>query len=765
MKFTNGYWLLRPEFTPDYVREIYEGGEEKGALRFYGPYRKINHRGDTLNIGQMTYTVTAPMENVIQVHMQNHMGNYVHNPQFQIVQSGNVGKIEIEGNRFSITAGSLTLKAVKGEPGIQFLASNEKLSYSGAKDTAMMHHKDGKNYLVTALSLDVGELVYGLGERFTPFVKNGQSIDIWNEDGGTASEISYKNIPFYLTNRGYGVFVNHPGKVSFEVGSEKVERVQFSVEDEEMEYFFIYGPTPKEIISRYTALTGRPPIPPKWSFGLWLTTSFTTDYSEETVNRFIDGMAQREIPLHVFHFDCFWMKGFEWCNFEWDKEMFPDPKGMLCRLHQKGLKICVWINPYIAQQSPLFKEGMEKGFLIKRVDGRVWQWDMWQAGMALVDFTNPQACRWYQGKLKTLLDMGVDCFKTDFGERIPVDVRYYDGSDPEKMHNYYTYLYNECVYELLKQEKGEGEAVLFARSATVGGQKFPVHWGGDSTSQYVSMAETLRGGLSLMDSGFAFWSHDIGGFEDNGSADLYKRWVAFGLLSSHSRLHGSSSYRVPWNYDEEACRILQRFTHLKCRLMPYLYTAAVQAHRTGIPVMRPMHMEFPDDANCAYLDRQYMLGDSLLVAPVFREDGWNSCYLPQGTWNHLLTGEQVQGGRWYTGHYDYDSLPLFVRENTILPIGSREDTPDYEYTQQTEYWVYQVQEETEYRQLDSQGLESAALRVSREGEKYSFVYDGTGDYTVMMKGKENVKGYKGCYVQQAGPDVRIIPILNTFSIW
>ena len=199
--------------------------------------------------------------------------------------------------------------------------------------------------------------------------------------------------------------------------------------------------------------------------------------------------------------------------------------------------------------------------------------------------------------------------------------------------------------------------------------------------------------------------------------------------------------------------------------MPYLYTAAVQAHQTGIPVMRPMHMEFPDDANCAYLDRQYMLGDSLLVAPVFREDGWNSCYLPQGTWNHLLTGEQVQGGRWNTGHYGYDSLPLFVRENTILPIGSREDTPDYDYTQQTEYWVYQVQEETEYRQLDSQGLESAALRVNREGEKYSFVYDGTGDYTVMMKGKENVKGYKGCYVQQAGPDVRIIPILNTFSIW
>lgn len=765
MKFTNGFWLLRPEFTPDYVREIYTGGEEEGALRIYAPYRKINNRGDTLNIGQMTYTVTAPMENVIRVRMQNHMGNYVHMPKFQIMESGNVGKIKIEGNRFSITAGSLTLEAVKGEPEITFWEQNKRLSYCGAKDTAMMHHKDGRNYLVTALSLDVGELVYGLGERFTPFVKNGQAIDIWNEDGGTASEISYKNIPFYLTNRGYGVFVNHPGKVSFEVGSEKVERVQFSVEDEELEYFFIYGPTPKEIISRYTALTGRPPIPPKWSFGLWLTTSFTTDYSEETVSHFIDGMAQREIPLHVFHFDCFWMKGFEWCNFEWDREMFPQPKEMLSRLHQKGLKICVWINPYIAQQSPLFREGMEKGFLLKRGDGRVWQWDLWQAGMALVDFTNPQACSWYQGKLKALLDMGVDCFKTDFGERIPVNVQYYDGSDPEKMHNYYTYLYNECVYELLKQEKGEQEAVLFARSATVGCQKFPVHWGGDSTSQYVSMAETLRGGLSLMDSGFAFWSHDIGGFEDNGSADLYKRWVAFGMFSSHSRLHGSSSYRVPWNYDEEACLVLQKFTRLKCRLMPYLYTAAVQAHQTGIPVMRPMHMEFPDDANCAYLDCQYMLGDSLLVAPVFREDGWNSCYLPEGEWSHLLTGEQVQGGRWYTRKYDYFSLPLFVRQNTILPIGSQGDTPDYDYTQQTEYWVYQVQEEAEYRQLESQGEESAVLHVSRDEGSYSFVYDGAGDCTVILKGKQTIRGYKGCYAQQAGRDVRIIPIFNAFSVW
>lgn len=449
-----------------------------------------------------------------------------------------------------------------------------------------------------------------------------------------------------------------------------METVQFSVNDETLEYFVIYGPTPMEIIRKYTALTGRPALPPEWSFGLWLTTSFSTDYDEETVNKFVDGFEERNIPLQVFHFDCFWMKGFEWCNFIWDKEMFPDPAGMIDRLHKRGLKICVWINPYIAQKSPLFLEGKEKGFLLQQEDGKVWQWDMWQAGMAIVDFTNPDACKWYQSKLKALLDMGVDCFKTDFGERIPVDVKWFNGADQEKMHNYYTLLYNECVFDLLKKEKGEQEAVLFARSATVGGQKFPVHWGGDSTSQYISMAESLRGGLSLMDSGFAFWSHDIGGFEDEGSADLYKRWVAFGLLSSHSRLHGSSSYRVPWHYDEEACDVLRFFVNLKLKLMPYIMGLAKYAHETGIPVMRPMHMQFPEDANCAYLDRQYMLGDKILVAPVFSEDGHQNFYLPEGKWVHLLTGEIAEGGKWHEGVYDYFSLPLYVREgeNEILDL-------------------------------------------------------------------------------------------------
>ncbi|WP_204672025.1 alpha-xylosidase, partial [Gracilibacillus alcaliphilus] len=410
--------------------------------------------------------------------------------------------------------------------GLTFTREGEVVTKMDGKGIAWIDGPGDQTYMRGQLGLGVGENLYGLGERFTPFIKNGQTVECWNEDGGTSSEQSYKNIPFYVSSQGYGVFVNHPEHVSFELGSETVARSQFSVEGEVLDYYVIHGPTPKEVISRYTDLTGKPSLPPAWSFGLWLSTSFTTDYNEETVSHFVDGMAERGIPLSVFHFDCFWMKEFEWCNFLWDRRHFPDPAGMLQRLKQKGLQICVWINPYIGQKSPLFQEGKAKGYLLTRPNGAVWQWDLWQPGMGIVDFTNPEACTWYQQHLKQLLEMGVDCFKTDFGERIPTDVVYHDGSDPQKMHNYYAYLYNQVVFDLLQQEKGEQEAVVFARAATAGSQAFPVHWGGDCDSTYEAMAESLRGGLSLTTSGFGYWSHDIGGFENTATPDVFKRWTA-----------------------------------------------------------------------------------------------------------------------------------------------------------------------------------------------------------------------------------------------
>jgi alpha-D-xyloside xylohydrolase len=520
-------------------------------------------------------------------------------------------------------------------------------------------------------------------------VKNGQTVDLWNGDGGTSSEQAYKNVPFYLSSKGYGVFVNSPGHVSFEIGSEAVERVQFTVPGESVEYYVIDGPTPQQVIERYTALTGRPARLPAWSFGLWLSTSFTTQYDEATVTSFVDEMRKQQIPLSVFHFDCFWMREFSWTDLTWDERVFPDPEGMLERLHrEKDLHVCVWINPYIAQRSALFDEGVAKGYLVKRPDGSVWQTDMWVAGMGLIDFTNPDATAWFQGKLRTLISQGVDALKTDFGERIPIDVVWHDGTDPRIMHNFYSYLYNKAVFEVLEETNGKNEAVLFARSATAGGQQFPVHWGGDNTSSFASMAETLRGGLSLAASGFGFWSHDIGGFEGTPDPAVFKRWLAFGLLSSHSRLHGSESYRVPWNFDDEAVSVAREFTQLKCTLMPYLFTVADDAAARGISMARPMFFEFPDDLAVGYLDRHYMLGPSILVAPVMSSDGTVEYYLPRGNWTHLLTGKRVSGGRWLRECYGFESLPLYVREGAVVACGSHSDRTDYDYLEGLDLRVY-----------------------------------------------------------------------------
>lgn len=738
MKFTNGYWLIRPNFQMQYATQAVRVEKRPDALHVLSACRPIHHRGDTLDGGTLDVTFTATRENIIRVTVTHFAGKRDNAPHFETYEEPVNAVIEENDETVSFTSGKLTARVQKGENWrVDYVAEDGRVLTSSAfRGMGRALDKDtGKTYMSDSLMLDVGECVYGLGERFAAYVKNGQSIDMWNADGGTASEQTYKNIPFYMTNRGYGVFVEDTSDVSFEVASEKVERVQFSAEGETIVYDVIYGGTPKAVLDGYTALTGRPALLPAWSFGLWLSTSFTTNYDEETATSFIQGMADRDIPLSVFHFDCFWMKGFNWCDFTWDEETFPDPEGMLKRYHDRGLHLCCWINPYIAQASPLFREGMEHGYLLKKTNGDVWQTDLWQAGMGILDVTNPDARAWYCGHLRKILRMGVDCLKTDFGERIPVrDIAYFDGKDPLHMHNYYTFLYNKMVFDLLKEERGEGEAILFARSATAGSQQFPVHWGGDNSASYVSMAETLRAGLSMSHSGFGFWSHDISGFEQTAPADVYKRWAAFGLLSSHSRLHGSSSYRVPWLFDEESCDVVRKFTRLKCRLMPYLYGAAVEAHEHGTPMMRPMMLEFPDDPACDTLDRQYMMGESLLVAPVFHADSHVDYYLPDGLWTSLLDGRKVQGGHWQRETHDFLSLPLMVRPGTVLPMGKHDDRPDYDYTDGLELHVYQLAEgqTVTVKIPDLKGKLAATYTVTMKNGKAEVVTDSKKPYTVVV---------------------------------
>lgn len=744
MKFTDGYWLKRPGvtvFSPKEVRDIEI--TDKAVTLYIAPFNVV-HRGMTLTGPLFTFTITSPQPGILTIENTHFQGGLHKEARFQLNNA--CCSLETERNETVLTVKSGGIKAeiALDDFKVVYTYNGRYLTSTGYRKMGYAETPDG-TYLLEQLDMSVGEKIFGLGERFTPFVKNGQVVDIWNEDGGTASEQSYKNIPFYLSSEDYGIFVDHTEKVSYEIASEVVSRVQFSVPGETLRYSIIGADSRKGVLNAYTNLTGRPALPPAWSFGLWLSTSFTTNYNEETVMSFIDKMAEHEIPLQVFHYDCFWMKEYEWCNFKWDEEMFPDVEGMLRRLKEKGLKVCVWINPYIGQKSCLFAEGAEKGYFIKNADGSVWQWDKWQPGMAIVDFTNPEAVKWYQSKLKVLLDQGVDCFKTDFGERIPFeDVVYYGGQEPVSMHNYYTQLYNAAVFDLLKKEKGTNEAVLFARSATAGGQQFPVHWGGDCDSTYLSMAESLRGGLSLTLSGFGFWSHDISGFENTAPAHVYKRWVAFGLLSTHSRLHGSSSYRVPWLFDDESVNVLRHFSNLKNKLMPYIYSTAVETSQTGVPSMRATLLEFENDPACLELDAQYMFGKSLLVAPIFKESGEVSYYLPKGTWTHLLSGEIVEGGSWRTETYDFFSLPLFVRENTLLPIGADKDNAVYNYEDGLQLHLYQLKDgqKAETVVCDNNGETFLKAEAVRSGDTVTVTLDGANPEVVLV-GINEVKDVTG----------------------
>ena len=594
MKFTNGYWMIRDGVDALYACEAYELAADATteSLNVLAPTSVVRGRYDTLNLPTFNVDITTPAEGVIRVCAEHWQGATEYpgfplnadepgNRDYVTVQAnGNGdGEVGVNGADVTLTTGGLTAKVVKGAPwNLTFIGEDGKvLTESAGK--SLGRFKLGAESNVTAqpvgefgvtmdgsardesdvfiaiqLHLSVGEDVYGLGERFGAYVKNGQSVDIWNEDGGTASEQGYKDIPFYMTSNGYGVLVNNRGHVSFEIGSEN---------------------------------------------------------TEATINSFIDGMAERDIPLAAFHYDCYWMREFHWCDFEWDKRFFGDIESTLKRLHE------------------------DKGYLVRKPNGEVWQTDFWQAGMGLVDFTNPAAREWFKDKVKALLNQGVDAIKTDFGERIPRDVVWYDGSPKLSMHNWYTQLYNQAVFEAIEETYGKGNACLYARSATVGGQQQPVHWGGDCESTFNGMAQSLRAGLSLTSSGFGFWSHDIGGFEGAfPDPAVYKRWVAFGMLGSHSRLHGSTVYRVPWLFDEEdekngvalvpgqtAVDVVREFTKLKLELMPYVYQLGLQPHVNGTPVMRSMFVEFPDDPACRTLDRQYMFGPSMLVAPVFTYSG------------------------------------------------------------------------------------------------------------------------------------------------
>lgn len=706
MKFRDGMWLVAADKHVQYAEDVYTiTPRDDKALDLLCPTRHIRSRGDTLNLSTINVELEAQFDGVISIEATHFSGAQRRGPNFELFPDGKpeTGKTGISKGEKGTTLTSGALSATVGpDPhafDIRFHATDGSkeltqllnrsvgLAYSPATSNPKQVEdmRNLQHYVFTQHELGVGETIHGLGERFGAWNKVGQTVELWNEDGGTSSDQAYKNIPFYLSSKGYGVFMDTPERVSLEIGSERCCRLQASVEGQRLKWYIIYGAGgPKEVLSKYALLTGRAGKLPAWSFGLWLSTSFTTDYDEKTVTHFLEEMQSREVPVETFHFDCFWLRAFHWCDFVFSSEHFPDAAGQIRRMKEGGLanKVCVWINPYLGQASPVFRYAAEKGYLLKRKNGDVWQWDLWQTGMGVVDITNPAARDWYVGCLKQLFDLGVDTLKTDFGERIPAtDVQWHDRSvDPARMHNYYAFWYNKVVYEALQDRYGHDQAVLFARAATAGTQRFPLCWGGDCESTPAALAESIRGGLSLGLSGFSFWSCDIGGFEGNPPPWIYKRWVAFGLLCSHSRLHGSNSYRVPWLIDDgakgegSATSVLRSFVRLKRRLMPYLYAQGETSRRNGWPLsLRAMCLEFPDDPTSWFLDRQFMVGDSILAAPVFTEDGAVDFYLPKGRWTSWWDGSVVDGLGWRRETHGFETLPLYVREGAVLVLGQEQE--------------------------------------------------------------------------------------------
>ncbi len=512
------------------------------------------------------------------------------------------------------------------------------------------------------------EHFYGFGEKFTNFDKRGQRIKTWNYDcGGVWSERSYKNVPFFVSTRKYGIFVDSAKPVDFDMVASNTASFSIICPDSALDYYVITGPDLKTIVTKYAALTSFPVLPPKWSFGLWMSSGFQRDSADEVIQR-ARLIREHDIPCDVLHLDCYWQRFGRWSELIWDKEMFPDPAGMIARIKGMGFKVCLWINPYISIESERFAEGSEKGYFLKNAQGETYVFDMWngyQPPDGIIDVTHPGAVAWFKDMLREHLKMGVDVFKTDFGEGIPADAVAYNGMDGSTLHNLYALLYNDIVAEVTAEETGH-TGLVWARSSYAGGQRHPAQWGGDANCTFPAMASTLRGGLSMGMCGHAFWSHDVGGFTGHPSPELYTRWSQFGLFSPLTRAHGNTT-RLPWLYGEQALQSFRAYTRLRYRLLPYIYTYASIAAETSLPLMRAMALAFPDDPNTYAQDLQYMLGEELLVAPIYNTTGKRPVYLPEGRWVDFWTHDVITGPTNVSVQAALDVLPLYVRANALIP--------------------------------------------------------------------------------------------------
>lgn len=522
----------------------------------------------------------------------------------------------------------------------------------------------------TSFVLGADEHIYGFGETFTGFDKRGQTVDCWiTQANGTETGHSYKSVPLYLSTAGYGLLLDTNQRATVDVGDSSVVSTEISVADDTFAFVFLGGPKFTDILDRYTALTGRPGAVPRWSYGVWF--SRLGYESREEVQSVLDEADRLNLPVDVVHLDPPWLDGL--CDLTWDEEAFSDPRDFVATLHERGVRLSLWEYPYLLSETTAFTEAVEHDYLVSDGTGAPYLLDRlsWSGDRGgIVDFTDPEAAAWWAERHEPLVEMGVDAFKCDFGEYLPQDAVLADGTSGKASRNRYPGLYTETVYEAV--EAAGGEPLLWARSGWAGGQRFPVHWGGDPATTFESMAASIRGGLSLGLSGYGFWSADIGGFKGTPSIELYVRWAQFGLLAnSHARFHGTTP-REPWHFGERATDIVRRYATERYRLLPYLETLGVIATERGLPVMRPLVLAFQDDHGAQTCADQVMLGQALMIAPVCSPGGRTDVYLPPGEWIDYWDHTRLTGGRTVRRDLNLEELPVYLRAGTVHPRGEAE---------------------------------------------------------------------------------------------
>lgn len=516
------------------------------------------------------------------------------------------------------------------------------------------------------------ECFAGTGERFTKMDLSGHTFFLKNQDGqGVNNRRTYKNIPFYLSSRLYGTFYHTCAHSKLSLADVSTRSVEFLSDQALLDVFLIAGDSVEEILRGYRDLTGYPSMPPLWSFGIWMSrmTYFSADEVEEICRR----MRAEHYPCDVIHLDTGWFRTDWLCEWKFNEERFPDPKAFIHRLKEQGYRVSLWQLPYVAEDAEQIDEARRNDYIALLTRQQASEGSNFSAldYAGTIDFTYPAATNWYKGLLKNLLDMGVACIKTDFGENIHMDARY-KGMPPELLNNLYALLYQKAAYEVTKEVTGDG--IVWARAAWAGCQRYPLHWGGDSCSSWDGMAGSLKGGLHFGLSGFAFWSHDVPGFHTlpnfmNSIVDdkVYMRWTQFGVFSSHMRYHGTNK-REPWHYPAIA-PLVKKWWKLRYRLLPYLVEQSRKATETGYAVLRALVFEHPEDRVCWHIDDEYYFGDDFLVAPVMNSDDCRDIYLPEGDWVNFFTGERLRGGRWLYGvKVPLEEMPVFVREGAVIPI-------------------------------------------------------------------------------------------------